>query len=101
MLVQVKNLPGEVVEPLAGFRESDFSCPAVEERNPHFFFEDGDSLADGGLSDAECAGGGGEASLLRGPRKRCQVRKLGGNGGGWGFDHWRAFLAGHARELMS
>ena len=101
MLVQIENLPGEVVEPLAGFGESDFSGPAVEERNTDFFFEDGDSLAHGGLSDAECAGGGSEACVLGGPRKRCEVRKLGGNGGWWGFDHWGTTLAGHARGLMS
>ncbi len=99
--MQVKDLPGELVESLAGFGERDFSGPAVEDRSAHFFFEDGDSLAHCGLSDSECGGGGGEAGVLGGHGERCQVRKLCANGGGRGFGHWRGSWAGHARAIMS
>jgi hypothetical protein len=70
VLVQVEDLARVLIEPLTRFGQGNLSGPTVEERDPKFSFEDGDSLTDGRLSDAQVGGSGRETPLLRSPHKR-------------------------------
>src|SRR5262249_41567005 len=53
--VQVEDPPGILVESPARFGEGDPPGPSVEERDSKLFFEDGNSLAHGRLSQAQAA----------------------------------------------
>ena len=81
--------PGILVESPTRFGEGDPPGPSVEERDSKLFFEDGNSLAHGRLSQAEAARRGGEAPLLRRSNERGEVRQLRKAGGGEGFGHHR------------
>ena len=74
--MQVEDLPGVGIEPLPGFGEGNPSGPAIEQRDMKLFFEHGDSLADGRLSDAQIGRSGGKATPLRDRGEGRQVRKL-------------------------
>ena len=85
--VQVEDLPGILIEPLAGITERNPSGPATEKRDAKLFFEHCDSLAYGRLCDAQVGRGGGEAAALRDRGERCEMQKLCKIRASPGFDH--------------
>ena len=70
LFVQVKDFASILVELLTRFGEGNPSGPTVEQRDAKLFFEDGDSLTDGCLSNAQGGSSGREAPLLRSPHER-------------------------------
>jgi len=100
LLVQVEDLTSVLVEPLTGLSEGDPAGPTVEQRDAKLLFEAGDSLAHRRLSDAELRCSGREAPLLRSPRERREVWKLGETRGEQGFDHRWTIKADQTRVLQ-